>query len=457
MTLPPAIVFHTKRKERLRLRSILRDHFEVTEAHTVEELTRQLSKTPPRLVLAELLLPKSKGLDLIRLIRQRSVSGEVVVLSHLQDTSYVAAAIKAGAFGFLSASCDSDDILSMSYEALEQAEVGAEATPASFGPMAPTSKSSKMRGLLELLPSLGRNGTHVHIVGELGTGRKTGARVLHSARPNPGVMRFVDCAQGGRESIQSMLKIDGPCAEGNAVHPPMSNTLCLLNFEQASRGQMASLDAITRGPVFVRLTNSSHVPVRFRVIAITRSHDHRDADESPELVGSELLDATVLELPALRQRMEDLPDLVTQMAERWGEKYGATPKVLSPDALEVLATYAWPGNMLELGNVIERLTLMCAAEVIDASMVPLEIHMSAWRRGLTYRKAMERLEREFLLRVLDRAGGCRQRATERLQLSYSTLKFRLRKVAITGRVADAVADTASRHFSGSSAVGRRMV
>ncbi len=464
MTLPLAIIFHTKRKECLRLRSILKDHFKVTEVHNLEELTRQLSKTPPRLVLAELLLPKSKGLDLIRLIRQRSVSSEVVVLSHVQDPSYVAAAIKEGAFGFLPVTCDSDDILSISYEALEHAEVGQAAAPSPFGPIAPTSKSSRMRSVLELLPRLGRTGKHVHIAGELGTGRKTVARALHGSLPNPGVMRFVDCApgfgRGGRQSIQpinSMLNIVGPCAEGDASHPPMHNTVCLLNFEQLSRDQMTSFDDIARGPVLVRLTNSSRVPVCFRVIAITRLHQLRDAEEPPDLAGSALFDATVLEMPPLRQRMEDLPELVTQMAERWGERYGVTPREFSTDALEALATYAWPGNILELGNVIERLTLTCTAEVVTASRIPLEIHMGAWRRGLTYRNAMERLEREFLLRVLDKAGGCRRRAAERLQLSYSTLKFRLRKVAITGRGNDAgtakpirVGSRSARAFDGVS-------
>ena len=64
------------------------------------------------------------------------------------------------------------------------------------------------------------------------------------------------------------------------------------------------------------------------------------------------------------------------------------------------------------------------------NQLPLEIHIGSWRRGLTYREAMMRLEREFLTRVLAKTGGCRRRAAERLQVSYSTLKYRLRKLAL---------------------------
>jgi DNA-binding NtrC family response regulator len=134
--------------------------------------------------------------------------------------------------------------------------------------------------------------------------------------------------------------------------------------------------------------------------------------------------------------MEDLPALWEQFSRQYGSHYGVAPKGLADDALEVLATYGWPGNIIELKNLIERLTLIDTGPVIAAAAIPLDFHIGGWRRGLSYRDAMEHMERQFFLRLLLRSGGCRRRVAERLGLSYSTLKFRLRKLQLSGSTGD---------------------
>lgn len=432
--LPAALVFHSNRTTRARLCSSLRDHFETTESHDVEDLNHRLTDAKPRplVVFAQLLLPLPKGLDLLRLIRRRAPGSEVLALSPVDSPAYAVAVVKAGAFGFLSNDDDQASILSLAYEALERAQMEAP-TLASEHDAFPQSRNAGMSQILRRARKLGRNVEHVVLAGEIGTGRKTLARALHGLAPSPGVLRFVDCGEAGGTSLESTLGIVGPYGQGGgADRQPMDNTLCLLDFELLPKREAEVLQRLAEAPVLVRLTNGLSVPVRYRIIAIPAvpfESGERMRGGSDRL-HIDLPAATTLELLPLRNRMDDLEILCDQISARWARRYGIPQKRFSTDALEAFASYGWPANLLELGNVIERLTLTCPHEVVHGSMVPLELHIGGWRRGLRYREAMKRLEREFLLRVLDKVGGHRRRAAERLDLSYSTLKFRLRKLNI---------------------------
>jgi DNA-binding NtrC family response regulator len=436
-----ALVFHSSVQECARLRSALKDHFALVEVHDVDELHRELGKRAPDLVLIELVLPQRKGMALIEHVRGAAPTAEILVVSPVDAPAYAVAAVKAGAFGFLSKRDDAEAILTAAHEAVESVALrGQQQAPPAI-PL-PCAHNGSLRNIQATLPSLAQSGQHVLLAGELGTGRMALARALHNQSACPGVLRLVDCRQLQQESVYALFRaVAQPAGETVAEREPLHNTICLNNLEFLSKAEVKNLVQICSGPVMVRLSDSSMlVPVRYRIIGICTLQSSPTDDDAnaarPEVLEqllAEPLDAALLELPALRHRLEDLPLLVAEQSERWGRKYGVAPKQFSPAALEVLSTYAWPGNLHELGNLVERLTLTTHHIVVEAADIPLEIHINSWRRGLSYREAMEQLEREFLLRVLARTGGCRRRAAERLQLSYSTLKFRLRKLSIGDR------------------------
>lgn len=440
---PPVLVFHSNRNQRTRLRSALWDHFEVSEAHCVEELSQVLVRAKPKLVLAELLLPRHRGIDLLHLIRREAPATEIIAVTPLESPSYAVAAVKAGAFGVLAKNDDTEAVVTMAFEALEQMELEHSKQRSKQAGL-PVSDNRTQQRILGLLPSLGRSGKHLIVRGELGTGRKTIVRALHSLAPSPGVLRIIDTAQHRGETLASVLNVAGPCTYTDTYdgagaaddsRPPIQNTICLLNFETLTKQDLGCLGQLSQEPVLVRLPTSTLVPVRFRVIAVaTVPYSPGMEDESPwDHAPEGAFCGRVVDLLPLRHRMEDLPGLCAQISQRCARKVGLLPKVFSDHALEVLSTYSWPGNLLELTNFIERLMFTCTDDVIDTPQLPLDIYIGAWRRGLSYRAAMERMEREFLLRILSKVGGCRRRAAERLQISYSTFKFRLRKLAIGDR------------------------
>lgn len=421
------VVFHSHRSERSRLRSVLKGQFTISDASNVDQLTQRLTKQPS-LAFVEFLLPQSKGADLVRLVRERSPRTEVIVLSPVEAPSFAVAAVKAGAFGFITSKERPEEILTLAFEALDHREMsqvsgdGAGATGSRF-------TSSSVQAVYDKLTGLARTGKTYLIAGEIGTGRKSAARAVHRLAQCGGVMHFVDAAQPAREPLLAALKIVAVATkEDGATRPVHQNTLCVLNCERLSPQELVELGEIARQPVVVRLTNGSTITANYRVIAITTRSPDSDDGEQTESMMEGIFDE-VVEMPPLRHRMEDLPALCTELAQRWAGKYGTRPKKLTADAIEVLSTYCWPGNILELSNLMERLALTCPTDTVDATQLPLEIHIGAWKRGITYREAMARLEREFLHRILEKVGGCRRRAAERLQLSYSTLKFRMRKVS----------------------------
>lgn len=428
-----AVIFHSRPAERARIRSALDGHFQTIEAASADELDHRLSQNQPDLVFTELTLPPHKGLALVRRIRELATKSEVVVVSPVESPTCAVAAAKNGAFGFLTKHDGGDAILTVAFEAVEHSELSRhEQAPQIAELFAANNPATK--ALARDLPAIGRSGRHAIIAGEIGTGRRALARALHGLAPWPGVLRLVDCARAAQESLSSVLDV----TEDDTDFPerePLDNTICLLNLEELPEGELSSLAKLCHGPVRVRLSDGRLVPVRYRILGVCALR-YGDGEDRPRVLEQMLaapINAALVELPPLRHRVEDLPLLCAEEAERQGRKCGIPPKTFTADAIGVLATYAWPANLLELSNLVERITLTVPETVIDASAIPLEIHINGWKRGLTYRSAMERLEREFLLRILDRTGGCRRRAAERLQVSYSTLKFRLRKLAVGAR------------------------
>ncbi len=427
MSLPIALLFHAHGAERSRLRTILSGHFNVIEAQSAERLWQCTSESPA-LIIAQLLLPKRRGVELLSLIHRRFCHSEIIALSPVAAPGYVVAAVKAGAFAFLSEHDDAETVLKVAYDAAGHQRRKAKQEP--VGVSAPSSQSPCMLQALAQLEELGRTDTHVLIAGELGTGRKTLARMLHRSSQHAGALRLLDCSN--RESVLAWLRTASP-AEIAPEQASVHNSICLLNIEQLAPTELSALAKVCKHSAFMRLADGSRILARYRIVGVV--NDAVDVDgrsNTAVLTGmADALSAIVVRLPPLRRRMEDLPHLCAQLALSWSRKYGLATKQLTSGAMEVLTTYAWPGNILELRNLIERLTLLEGVSVIDESMIPLEIYIGGWRRGLTYRKAMEQMERQFLHCVLSRGGGCRRRAAERLQLSYSTLKFRLRKLRIS--------------------------
>ena len=174
------------------------------------------------------------------------------------------------------------------------------------------------------------------------------------------------------------------------------------------------------------------IPVDLRVICATnRNLDRLVADGKFREDLYWRLKVVPVELPALRDRREDIRDLAQHFLARFAATYGRPTQTLSECAIVVLERYGWPGNIRELENLIERLVVICDAPVIDESELPLDLSVGAGltkeaERESNYAAAMAAFERGYLRRVLAQNGWNRRRTAEQLGIGYSTLKAKLR-------------------------------
>src|SRR5262249_9365005 len=138
-----------------------------------------------------------------------------------------------------------------------------------------------------------------------------------------------------------------------------------------------------------------------------------------------------IELPPLRKRREDIPDLARHFLQRFAATYGQQQQTLSNAAVDVLSRYSWPGNVRELENLMQRLVVVCDSQVIDFNDLPLDFSVVAdlsreVETDSSFTAAVAAFEKSYLRRVLRQNGWHRRRAAEQLGIGYSTLKGKLK-------------------------------
>src|SRR5262249_14135018 len=143
-----------------------------------------------------------------------------------------------------------------------------------------------------------------------------------------------------------------------------------------------------------------------------------------------------IELPPLRARREDVPELARHFLSHFAASYGRPPQTLTNSAIDGRTRYSWPGNIRELENLVERLVVVCDGQVIDATDLPLDFSVVAdlareVERESNFTAAVASFEKGYLRKVLQQNGWNRRRAAEQLGIGYSTLKAKLRAYGLT--------------------------
>lgn len=295
-------------------------------------------------------------------------------------------------------------------------------------------RSAALRTMLDLAGRVATHDTSVLLTGESGSGKDRLAQAMHSAgsrRQSPFVR--IDCAAIPSELFESELFGYEKGAFTDARERRIGH------LERASGGsiyldEVAALDAAVQGKLLrvlqqrtiVRLGGTREIPVDVRVIASTQI----PRSELAARVRADLLyriDVFTIELPPLRERREDIPILARRILR---EKH--IPATLSGEAMARLKSWSWPGNVRELGNVLEAAAIRCDGDRIELAHLPASIVSPEWLleeaadRGWT----IEQLEREYIARVLERAGGNFSRAADMLGIHRKTLLEKRRRYGL---------------------------
>ncbi len=423
--------------------------FAVAEAPNGNSALLLLDEVDPDVVLLDLLMPPGPdGLETLTRIRDRGEAAPVIMMSGKAQLTDAVRAVKLGAFQFLEKPLSPEAVLVTIRAALElnrtraenralHAELGRRATLIGAGPA--------MQQVRALIARVAPTEARVLITGESGTGKELVAAAIHTAsrrRGHPFVT--VNCAAIPRDLVESEMFGHERGAFTGATERRLgrfelahSGTLFLDEVGDLSQEAQAKLLRTLETGELQRIGAEAVMRIDARVVAAT----NRQLGDAVHNGGFRedlffRLNVFPIQLPPLRDRLEDLPALVTHLAERVRPGHAA---VFSGAALEALAAYSWPGNVRELANLIERLSIL-SGPVVDAPAVRQVTRGSAGPSlytaapgtpfGRSLNEALDEYERGIIGAALAQAEGNMAEAARILQTDRANLYRRMRRLGL---------------------------
>jgi two-component system nitrogen regulation response regulator GlnG len=427
---------------------------------SAEEALAALESAPPQVVVSDIRMPGSSGLDLLAALRQRQPPLPVIIMTAYSDLESAVAAFQGGAFEYLPKPFDVDHAVELIRRAIdesmrgEQAPEAAEATPEILG------QAPSMQEVFRAIGRLAQSHATVLITGESGTGKELVARALHRHSPRAAKPFIaINTAAIPKDLLESELFGHERGAFTGA------QTQRRGRFEQADGGTLF-LDEIGDMPpdLQTRLLRvlsdgqfyrvGGHQPIKVNVRVIAATHQDLEARVRQGLFREDLfhrLNVIRVRLPALRERAEDIPLLARHFLQRSARELGVEPKRLSEPAMKHLAALPWPGNVRQLENVCHWLTVMAPGQSIEPGDLPPEVREAGpvalpvnWIAALEQEAAaalargesgiMDRLTRDFeralILRALAYTGGRRIEAAQLLGLGRNTLTRKIQELGL---------------------------
>jgi two-component system nitrogen regulation response regulator NtrX len=432
---PHVLVLDDEPNIGLSLRLILeREGYTVTVCHSVAQLEAQRSSARAAdLYLIDVRLPDGNGIDVLRMLREHDDPAPVVIISGQATISDAVEATRRGAFDFLEKPLARDRVLVVVKNAIERATLERENQQFRelVGDARMIGRSPAFERAVREATQVARSDAGVLLTGESGTGKELLAACVHRESPfAAGPFIKVNCAAIPRDLIESELfghekgAFTGAAqtrrgkfelADGGSIFLDEVGDL-----HESSQGKL--LRVLQEGEV-QRLGGEAAIRVSFRVIAAT----NRDLTA---LVKSGRfredlyyrLSVVPIRVPALRERLEDVPLLAAYFLEDFCARNNFRPKSLDPAAVELLQRYRWPGNVRELRNLVERMAILSEGDVISDDAVPLEIAASqAEGPSAGLQQVRDSAERERILHALSStkwnvAGAARMLGIERTNL-----------------------------------------
>ena len=395
--------------------------FRVTAVGSAEQALVQIAIDPPRVVVSDIRLPGQDGLGLFEEIRRTRPTLPVILLTAHGNIPDAVDATSRGVFGYLTKPFDSQVLLKKIDLALllsaSSAGTGNEQLTELQRDEAWLAgvvfRSSRMAELMAEARMVAASDASVLIRGESGTGKEVLARAIHRASPRAqGPFVAINCGAIPEQLLESELF-------GHAKGAFTGAGASRVGLFQAANGGSLFLDEIGDMPLALQVKllrvlqermvrpvgTTKAEPVDVRLISAT--HRDLDAAMAQGQFREDLyyrLDVVSLTLPRLDERREDIPLLAAHFVQLLGGKYGKQVNGFAPEALEALATAAWPGNVRQLFNVVEQSCALTSTPLIPLALVQRALRLPSMD-ALSYAEAKQRFERNYLVQLLKLTDG----------------------------------------------------
>lgn len=422
-----------------------RMNIEVVAAETLATATRELRATPFDLCLTDMRLPDGDGLGLVEWIQSHKPQTPVAVITAHGNVESAVRALKLGAFDFISKPLDVAALRRLITATLKLGE--SSENTLQLPQVKLLGRSRAMEQLREMIERVARSQAPVHIYGESGTGKELVAHLIHEAgarRDAPFVP--VNCGAIPNELMESELFGHRKGSFTGAVTDKQG-------LIQSAEGGTLFLDEIADLPLHMQVKllrviqeksvrpvgDSREMPIDVRILSAT--HKNLAALVAEGKFREDLfyrVNVIEIRVPPLRERLEDIDELVDFIVTRLGRQMANRSLRLTDAASRALREYHFPGNVRELENVLERAATLCANGIIDIGDLQLRPKVTpndvaignSVAPGEPLGDALEDIERDAIVRALEQTRYNKTKAAQLLGMTFRSLRYRIKKLGI---------------------------
>lgn len=431
------------------LSEILKDEgYETFLSEDAEQGLNILDKESIDLVFLDVWLPGMSGIDAIEYIREKHADVPIIMISGHGKVEVAVQAVKLGAFDFLEKPLSMERVIltterALQFKRLERENVKLKSSLTKKYELIGSSKA--MNDLKKQIELIARGDSRILILGESGTGKELVARAIHSLsdRCNAPFVE-VNCAAIPQELIESELFGHEKGAFTGAIDRKIGKfelsdggTLFLDEIGDMSLLTQAKLLRIIETQRFQRVGGTKDIKVNVRIISATNK------DLSEEIKKGKFredlyyrLNVVPIYLPPLRDRKEDIPELVSYFISEYVREKGWKSKKLTERAVKMLQSYDWPGNVRELKNAIERLMIMTVSNIIDVEHIEAtgilrkSINEENYFQYASLKEARDAFERDFILRKLKENNWNIAKTADLIGIERSNLYKKIKSLGI---------------------------
>lgn len=435
--MPRILIIDDEEKLRgLLARVIGLEGFEVIEAGNAKAALKKLEQCEVDVIICDVKLPDANGIELTSKLKSVSARSEIIVLTAYGNIADGVSAIRNGAFDYITKGDDNDKIIPLIHRAIDKVAMQQRITQLErrvnkqFGFENIIGKSPVIKHAIDLARKVADTDTTVLLTGETGTGKEVFAQSIHQEGPRK-LKPFVavNCSAVGKDILESELfgykagAFTGAAKDKKGLlNEADEGTLFLDEIAEMPFELQAKLLRVLENGEFIRLGDTKTQKVNVRIITAT----HRDMQKevAEQRFRQDLfyrLSVFQIHLPALRERLKDIPLLSAHFLKHFSDKTNKKITGITDEALQKLQHHNYPGNIRELKNIIERAVIMENSEQLTVSSLPLELQAANLQPGTLSAFDLASAEKLHIQKVLNYTKGNKTETARLLNIGLTTL------------------------------------
>ena len=417
--------------------------YTVHQAEDGKRGLRTLERETIHVTICDVRLPDANGVDLVPKIRALNPHGEVILLTAFGTIRDGVAAVKRGAFDYITKGDDNNKIIPLVSRAMDKAQLQFRAAASSGGGAYRfeniVGKSKPMQRAVRVAQRVAKTDTTVLLNGETGTGKEVFAQSIHHASDRSDrSFVAVNCSALGKELLESEMfghkagAFTGATKNKDGLFEEADGgTIFLDEIGEMDLVLQAKLLRVLETGTFLKVGETKERKVDVRVIAATNRDLEREAENNNfRLDLYYRLSVFKILLPNLQQRRDDIPLLADHFIERSTAKMGMAKLKMDASFVDALRGHAWRGNIRELKNVIERSVILAEGDTLTEDVLPFDFLAQAGSVDPNDSLKLAAMEARHIKKVLQHTGGNKTRSAELLGIGLTTLYRKIEEYRI---------------------------